>query len=107
MDEIVFEPSDVNLLAALGIVESVKLLSLIHISVVSVLLVVLIAVVCGDVRYAPSFLIGFIPQRIYIGGYHATSHTLSLIHIYRWRPDGNRPQGLPRRSWSPDPAAGR
>ena len=44
-------------------------------SVVSVLLVVLIAVVCGDVRYALSFLIGFIPQRIYIGGYHATSHT--------------------------------
>lgn len=37
-------------------------------SVVSVLLVVLIAVVCGDVRYALSFLIGFIPQRIYIGG---------------------------------------
>lgn len=36
-------------------------------SVVSVLLVVLIAVVCGDVRYALSFLIGFIPQRIYIG----------------------------------------
>lgn len=34
-------------------------------SVVSVLLVVLIAVVCGDVRYALSFLIGFIPQRIY------------------------------------------
>lgn len=33
-------------------------------SVVSVLLVVLIAVVCGDVRYALSFLIGFIPQRI-------------------------------------------
>ena len=30
-------------------------------SVVSVLLVVLIAVVCGDVRYALSFLIGFIP----------------------------------------------
>ena len=30
---------------------------------------------CGDVRYALSFLIGFIPQRIYIGGYHATSHT--------------------------------
>ena len=29
-------------------------------SVVSVLLVVLIAVVCGDVRYALSFLIGFI-----------------------------------------------
>lgn len=28
-------------------------------SVVSVLLVVLIAVVCGDVRYALSFLIGF------------------------------------------------
>ena len=37
-------------------------------SVVSVLLVVLIAAVCGDVRYALSFLIGFIPQ-------------LSLIHI--------------------------
>ena len=31
--------------------------------------------VCGDVRYSLSFLIGFIPQRIYIGGYHATSHT--------------------------------
>ena len=48
-------------------------------SVVSVLLVVLIAVVCGDVRYALSFLIGFIPQRIYIGGYHATSHTKMCI----------------------------
>lgn len=44
-------------------------------SVVSILLVILIAAVCGDVRYALSFLIGFIPQRIYIGGYHATSHT--------------------------------
>ena len=41
-------------------------------SVVSVLLVILVAAVCGDVRYALSFLIGFIPQRIYIGGYHAT-----------------------------------
>lgn len=50
-------------------------------SVVSVLLVVLIAVVCGDVRYALSFLIGFIPQRIYIGGYHATSHTIYLYQI--------------------------
>lgn len=25
-------------------------------------------------RYTFSFLIGFVPQRIYIGGYHATSH---------------------------------
>ncbi len=45
-------------------------------SVVSILLVVLITVLyevmCG---YTLSFLIGFIPQRIYIGGYHATSHT--------------------------------
>lgn len=44
-------------------------------SVVSVLLVILVSAVCGDVRYSLSFLIGFIPQRIYIGGYHATSHT--------------------------------
>ena len=44
-------------------------------SVVSILLVILISIVCGDVRYSLSFLIGFIPQRIYIGGYHATSHT--------------------------------
>ena len=44
-------------------------------SIVSILLVILIAAVCGDVRYSLSFLIGFIPQRIYIGGYHATSHT--------------------------------
>ena len=58
-------------------------------SVVSVLLVILVSAVCGDVRYSLSFLIGFIPQRIYIGGYHATSHTrcylaftgLSLICI--------------------------
>ena len=59
-------------------------------SVVSVLLVVLIAVVCGDVRYALSFLIGFIPERIYIGGYHATSHTrcyLAFIpaHTFHFR----------------------
>ena len=33
-------------------------------SVVSILLVILIAAVCGDVRYALSFLIGFIPQRM-------------------------------------------
>ena len=44
-------------------------------SVVSILLVILISIICGDVRYSLSFLIGFIPQRIYIGGYHATSHT--------------------------------
>ena len=44
-------------------------------SVVSILLVILISIVCGDVRYTFSFLIGFVPQRIYIGGYHATSHT--------------------------------
>ena len=47
-------------------------------SIVSILLVILIAAVCGDVRYSLSFLIGFIPQRIYIGGYHATSHTKSV-----------------------------
>ena len=41
----------------------------------SILLVILISIICGDVRYSLSFLIGFIPQRIYIGGYHATSHT--------------------------------
>lgn len=53
-----------------------ELLSELHISsVVSVLLVILVSAVCGDVRYSLSFLIGFIPQRIYIGGYHATSHT--------------------------------
>ena len=34
-------------------------------SVVSVLLVILVSAVCGDVRYSLSFLIGFIPQRIY------------------------------------------
>ena len=44
-------------------------------SIVSILLVILIAAVCGDVRYSLSFLIGFIPHLIYIGGYHATSHT--------------------------------
>ena len=44
-------------------------------SVVSILLVILISIICGDVRYSLSFLIGFIPQRIYIGGFHATSHT--------------------------------
>ena len=52
-------------------------------SVVSVLLVVLIAVVCGDVRYALSFLIGFIPQRIYIGGYHANIAHQMLFGILR------------------------
>ena len=31
-------------------------------SVVSVLLVILVSAVCGDVRYSLSFLIGFIPQ---------------------------------------------
>lgn len=44
-------------------------------SVVSILLVIVISIICGDVRYSLSFLISFIPQRIYIGGYHATSHT--------------------------------
>ena len=33
-------------------------------SVVSILLVILISIICGDVRYSLSFLIGFIPQRI-------------------------------------------
>ena len=33
-------------------------------SVVSVLLVILVSAVCGDVRYSLSFLIGFIPQRM-------------------------------------------
>lgn len=48
-------------------------------SVVSILLVILIAAVCGDVRYALSFLIGFIPQRIYIGGYHMKQNSQKLI----------------------------
>ena len=43
-------------------------------SVVSVLLVVLIAVVCGDVRYALSFLIGFIPQ---------LSKAIAANHLFR------------------------
>lgn len=43
-------------------------------SIISVLIVVLVSIICGDVRYALSFLLGFVLQRIYIGGYHATSH---------------------------------
>lgn len=43
-------------------------------SVISVLIVVLVSIICGDVRYSLSFLLGFVLQRIYIGGYHATSH---------------------------------
>lgn len=43
-------------------------------SVISVLIVVLVSIICGDLRYSLSFLLGFVIQRIYIGGYHATSH---------------------------------
>ena len=43
-------------------------------SVISVLIVVLVSIICGDFRYSLSFLLGFVLQRIYIGGYHATSH---------------------------------
>lgn len=43
-------------------------------SVISVLIVVLVSIICGDLRYSLSFLLGFVLQRIYIGGYHATSH---------------------------------
>lgn len=43
-------------------------------SVISVLIVVLVSIICGDVRYSLSFLLGFVLQQIYIGGYHATSH---------------------------------
>lgn len=43
-------------------------------SVISVLIVVLVSIICGDLHYSLSFLLGFVLQRIYIGGYHATSH---------------------------------
>lgn len=43
-------------------------------STISILLIVLFSIMCGDVRYSISFLIGIAIQRIYIGGYHATSH---------------------------------
>lgn len=44
-------------------------------STVSVLLVVLVSIMYGDIRYSISFLIGFVIQRIYLGGYHAITHT--------------------------------
>ena len=68
-------------------------------SVVSVLLVILVSAVCGDVRYSLSFLIGFIPQRIYIGGYHATSHTRCYLAFTGLAPieATNKPLGKKKR----------
>lgn len=43
-------------------------------SLISVFLVLSLSLVCGNILYAGAFLIGFVPLRIYIGGYHASSH---------------------------------
>lgn len=43
-------------------------------SVISVLIVFILSYICGNVWYSVFFLVGFIPLRIYIGGYHASSH---------------------------------
>lgn len=51
-------------------------------SVISVLIVVLVSIICGDLRYSLSFLLGFVIQRIYIGGYHATSHIRCYFAFY-------------------------
>ena len=53
-------------------------------SVVSVLLVVLIAVVCGDVRYALSFLIGFITHCYHdiLYSYDSGGHLMDTTKSY-------------------------
>lgn len=43
-------------------------------SLASILLIVTLSYICGNVWYSAAFLAGFIPLRIYIGGYHASSH---------------------------------
>lgn len=44
-------------------------------SVVSLVLVVAIAFAFGNTKLALAYLFGFIPIRVYAGGYHARSHT--------------------------------
>ena len=44
-------------------------------SVVSVVLVVAIAFAFGNTKLALAYLFGFIPIRVYAGGYHGRSHT--------------------------------
>ena len=53
-------------------------------SVVSVLLVILVSAVCGDVRYSLSFLIGFIPQRIYMVDIMQRRTPDAIWHLPDW-----------------------
>ena len=43
-------------------------------STISIFLILIASCVCGNIWYSLAFLLGFIPLRIYLGGYHASSH---------------------------------
>lgn len=43
-------------------------------SLASIFLIVTLSYICGNAWYSVAFLTGFIPLRIYMGGYHASSH---------------------------------